>query len=46
LENPHHFDKGVPAELPEGNLAPELAAVVAAQPLVAQELQGILGDCD
>jgi len=31
LENPHYFDFGVPADDPGGNVAPELAAAVAAQ---------------
>ena len=30
-ENPHHLDLGVPEVDPGGNVAPELAAVVAAQ---------------
>jgi hypothetical protein len=31
FENPHLFDLGVPEVDPGGNVAPELAAVVAAQ---------------
>ena len=31
LENPHYLDFGVPADDPGGNVAPELAAAVAAQ---------------
>jgi hypothetical protein len=31
LEAPHHLDLGVPLDLPEGNVAPQLAAAVAAQ---------------
>jgi hypothetical protein len=31
LENPHYVDFGVPADDPGGNVAPELAAAVAAQ---------------
>ena len=30
-ENPHHLDQGMPEESPTGNVAPELAAAVAAQ---------------
>ena len=51
LENPHYLDFGVPAGDPGGNVAPELAAAVAAQLPVTHglatfqlKLPGLTGD--